>query len=155
MIRMHRMGLIDSLIEASEKRGAVVKRGLRTVMPSLRGDKNENEIESDYRQVPRLPVLMKTTLKTLVIITGNLTGTLRDVQVHIPPPNQTSPNTESEIVKVNPTTNFFYDDPTTPIRATSGTRLREREPMLSNNCYRHGYFYRRLHREIKNVYLES
>ena len=36
MIRMHRMGPIDSLIEASEKRGAVVKRGIRTVMPSLR-----------------------------------------------------------------------------------------------------------------------
>ena len=33
---MHRMGPIDSLIEASEKRGAVVKRGLRTVMPSLK-----------------------------------------------------------------------------------------------------------------------
>ena len=40
-----------------------------------------------YRQVPRLsrvPVLTKITLKSLAILTGNLTGTLRGAQVHVP-----------------------------------------------------------------------
>ena len=69
-----------------------------------------------YRQVPRLsrvPVLAKIALKSLAILTGNLTGTLRGAQVHVPQLIQTS-NTECEIVKVISITEFFYDDQNAP-----------------------------------------
>ena len=52
--------------------------------------KNDNEGSPIPLEVPAssptfpVPVLTKTTLKSLAILTGNLTGTLRGAQVHVP-----------------------------------------------------------------------
>jgi len=68
---------------------------------------------------------------------------------------QTS-NTESEIVKVSVSTitDFFYDDPTVPYAPLPEHDL-DQSPCYQIIAQKQGYFYCRLHPEIKNAYLES
>ena len=109
-----------------------------------------------YRQVPRLsrvPVLAKPTLKSLAILTGNLTD-IEGRASTCSPLIQTSSNTESEIVKVSTITDFFYDDPTMPYTPLPEHDL-DQSPCYPIIAQKHGYFYCRLHPEIKNAYLES
>ena len=67
---------------------------------------------------------------------------------------QTSSNTESEIVKVSAITDFFYDDPTVPYAPLPDHELAQ-SPCYPIIVKMQGYFYCRLHPEIKSVYLES
>ena len=109
-----------------------------------------------YRKVPRLsrvPVLTKITLKSLAILMGNLAGTLRGAQVTCSPLIQTS-NTECEIVKVISITDFFYDDQNAPYTPLPEPDLK-RSPCFSIITINQGYFYCKLHPDVKNVHLES
>jgi hypothetical protein len=68
--------------------------------------------------------------------------------------NASLSSTNSEVTKVISVTDFFYDDPTMPY-----TPLPEYD-LDQSTCYpiiaqKQGYFYCRLHPEIKNAYLES
>ena len=63
-------------------------------------------------------------------------------------------NTESEIVKVSTITDFFYDDPTIPYAPLPDHNL-DQSPCYPIIAIKHGYYYCRLHPDIKNTYLES
>ena len=63
-------------------------------------------------------------------------------------------NTESEIVKVSTITDFFYDDPTMPYTSPPEHDL-DQSPCYPIIAQKQGYFYCRMHSEIKNAYLES
>ena len=55
---------------------------------------------------------------------------------------------------LNSITNFFHDDPNVPYTRPPERTL-EQSPCYPIIAVRHGYFYRRLHPDVKYVYLES
>jgi hypothetical protein len=59
----------------------------------------------------------------------------------------------SEAIKVISVTDFFYDDPTMPYVALPDHKLES--PCCHIISIKDGYYYCRLHPEIKNVHLES
>jgi hypothetical protein len=65
-----------------------------------------------------------------------------------------SVDTEHETVKVSSITDFFYDDPNVPYTPLPEHDL-EQSPCFSIIAIKQGYFYYRLHPDIKNVHLES
>jgi hypothetical protein len=65
-----------------------------------------------------------------------------------------SPNMERDTVKVSSITDFFYDDPTIPYAALPEHKL-DQSPCYPIIVIKQGYYYCRLHPEIKNADLES
>lgn len=68
--------------------------------------------------------------------------------------NASLSNTNSEATKVISITDFFYDDPTMPYVALPDHKL-DQSPCCPIIAIKDGYYYRRLHPEIKNTHLES
>lgn len=68
--------------------------------------------------------------------------------------NASLSNTNSEATKVISITDFFYDDPTMPYVAPPDHKL-DQSPCCPIIAIQDGYYYRRLHPEIKNTHLES
>ena len=68
--------------------------------------------------------------------------------------NASLSNTNSEVTKVISVTDFFYDDPTMPYVALPDHKL-DQSPCCPIIAIKDGYYYCRLHPEIKNTYLES
>jgi hypothetical protein len=68
--------------------------------------------------------------------------------------NASLSNTNSEVTKVTSVTDFFYDDPTVPYVALPDHKL-DQSPCCPIIAIKDGYYYCRLHPEIKNAYLES
>jgi hypothetical protein len=101
--------------------------------PPSRSDENHAQIASDTN--------------------GKLAGEVGARASSCSPLIQTS-NTESEIVKVSTITDFFYDDPTMPYVALPDHKL-DQSPCCPIIAIKDGYYYCRLHPEIKNTYLES
>jgi hypothetical protein len=61
---------------------------------------------------------------------------------------------ERKTVKVSPITEFFYDDPTMPYAPLPDHDL-DQSPCYLIIATKQGYFYCKLHPEIKNVHLKS
>jgi hypothetical protein len=68
--------------------------------------------------------------------------------------NASLSNTNSGATKVISITDFFYDDPTMPYLALPDHKL-DQSPCFPIIAMKDGYYYCRLHPEIKNTYLES
>jgi hypothetical protein len=92
-------------------------------------------------------------------ITSDTNGKLDgEVGAHVnscsPLLNASLSNTNSEATKVISITDFFYDDPTMPYVALPDHKL-DHSPCCPIIAIKDGYYYCRLHPEIKNAYLES
>ena len=96
----------------------------------------------------------ETIRGSLVILTGNLAGTLNGTQVHVPRYQLNQPIYTEDMTSLNSITNFFHDDPNVPYTRPPERTL-EQSPCYPIIATRQGYFYCRLHPEIKNIHLES
>ena len=103
-----------------------------------------------YRQlVTRLNVDCRACLSFTIIYQHSQVQPI-DRPLH----NASLSNTNSEVTKVISVTDFFYDDPTMPYVALPDHKL-DQSPCCPIIAIKDGYYYCRLHPEIKNTYLES
>jgi hypothetical protein len=94
------------------------------------------------------------TLKSLAISTGNI-GDVKGRASSCSPLNIVSLSNEGlDKVKASGITNFFHDDPNTPWTPLTEHDL-DYSPCYPIIAVKQGYYYCRLHPEIKNSYLES
>ncbi len=131
-------------------------------LPSSVAGENENEVaSSNGLEVPVSSPTFQSSrsgenhAQFASDTNGNLAGKSTGYASSCSPLHHASlSSTNSEAAKVISVTDFFYDDPTMPYVALPDHEL-DQSPCCHIISIKDGYYYCRLHPEIKNVHLES